>query len=69
MIGIHVAFAIAAQSPTAPGASTDAPSGGDIMYVSHPFAMNITIVPQTFRSTPSPRCANFATPSFHASHP
>ena len=39
------------------------------MYVSHPFAMNMTIVPQMLSMIPRHQCTFFAAPFFHASHP
>ena len=70
LIGIHVAFAKALQNATIEGAVSGVTSaGGLIMKVSHEFAMNITIVPKTFRRIPSPQWAYFAAPSLHRSHP
>ena len=43
--------------------------GGVIMYVSHEFAMNMTIVPQTFSRMPSVQCPHFARPYFQRSQP
>ena len=70
LIGIHVAFAIAFHSSTCCGSvSAVTPDGGDIMYVSHELAMNMTIVPHTLSRRPSPQCPHFARPYFHLSQP
>ena len=70
LIGIQVALAIAFHIVTPFGSpSAVTPAGGDIMYVSQPFAMSITTVPQTLSSTPRVQCPHFARPICQRSHP
>src|SRR5207245_1821900 len=60
LIGIQVALAIACHSLIVVGSVVGVMSrGGDIMYVSHAFAMNITIVPQTLSTIPSVQWPSF----------
>src|SRR2546426_7902822 len=56
LIGIQVALAMACHSLMVVGSVVGVMSrGGDIIYVSHAFAMNITVVPHTFSRMPRDR--------------
>src|SRR5439155_682050 len=70
LIGIQVALAIACHSLMVAGSVVGVMSrGGDIMYVSHEFAMNITIVPHTFSRMPSVQWTHLGRPYFQRSQP
>src|SRR5207247_10104116 len=70
LIGIEVALAMACHSLMVAGSVVGVMSrGGDIIYVSHAFAMNITVVPHTFSRMQSVQWTSLGRPLFQRSPP